>query len=74
MQGIFLPAGTPKETVDLLNREIAKAMAMPDVKEKCAQLGFDAVANKPEEFAAYIKKEVDKWGKVIRDANIPQIQ
>jgi tripartite-type tricarboxylate transporter receptor subunit TctC len=49
-------------------------MAMPDVKEKCAQLGFDAVANRPEEFAAYIKKEVDKWGKVIRDANIPQIQ
>jgi tripartite-type tricarboxylate transporter receptor subunit TctC len=74
MQGIFLPAGTPKAIVDLLNREIAKAMAMPDVKEKCAQLGFDAVANKPEEFAAYIKKEVDKWGKVIRDANIPQIQ
>lgn len=74
MQGIFLPAGTPKAIVDLLNREIAKAMAMPDVKEKCAQLGFDAVANKPEEFADYIKKEVDKWGKVIRDANIPQIQ
>jgi len=74
MQGIFLPPGTPKDIVDLLNREIAKAMAMPDVKEKCAQLGFDPVANKPDEFAAYIKKEVDKWGKVIRDANIPQIQ
>src|SRR4029079_18032600 len=74
MQGIFLPAGTPKEIIDLLNKEIAKAMAMPDVKEKCAQLGFDPVADKPEEFAAYIKKEVDKWGKVIRDAKIPQIQ
>src|SRR5689334_16445329 len=74
MQGIFLPAGTPKEIVDLLYREIAKAMALPDVKEKCAQLGFDPVADKPDEFAAYIKKEVDKWGKVIKDANIPQIQ
>jgi tripartite-type tricarboxylate transporter receptor subunit TctC len=74
MQGIFLPARTPKEIVDLLYREIAKAMAMPDVKEKCAQLGFDPVADKPDEFAAYIKKEVDKWGKVIKDANIPQIQ
>ena len=74
MQGIFLPAGTPKEIVDLLNREIAKVMVMPDVKEKCAQLGFDVVANKPDEFAAYIKKEVEKWGKVIKDANIPQIQ
>ncbi len=74
MQGIFLPAGTPKNIVDLLNREIAKAMAMPDVKEKCAQLGFDVVANSPDEFSLYIKKEVDKWGKVIKDANIPQIQ
>src|SRR6187397_549155 len=74
MQGILVPAGTPKEIVDLLNREIVKAMALPDVKEKCAQLGFDPVANKPDEFAAYIKKEVEKWGKVIKDANIPQIQ
>jgi tripartite-type tricarboxylate transporter receptor subunit TctC len=74
MQGIFLPAGTPKDIVGLLNREIAKAMALPDVKEKCAQLGFDVVANAPDEFALYIKKEVDKWGKVIKDANIPQIQ
>jgi tripartite-type tricarboxylate transporter receptor subunit TctC len=67
-------AGTLKEIVDLLNREIVKAMALPDVKEKCAQLGFDPVANKPDEFAAYIKKEVEKWGKVIKDAKIPQIQ
>jgi tripartite-type tricarboxylate transporter receptor subunit TctC len=74
MQGIFLPAEAPKEIVNLLNSEIAKAMALPDVKEKCAQLGFEVVANKPDEFAAYIKKEVDKWGKVIKDANIPQIQ
>ena len=74
MQGIFLPAGAPKEIVNLLNSEIAKAMALPDVKEKCAQLGFEVIANKPDEFAAYIKKEVDKWGKVIKDANIPQIQ
>ena len=49
-------------------------MALPDVKAKCAQLGFDAVANTPEEFAAYIKTEVEKWGKVIRDAKIPQIK
>jgi tripartite-type tricarboxylate transporter receptor subunit TctC len=74
MQGILVPAGTPKDIVDLLNQEIAKAMALPDVKEKCAQLGFDPVANKPEEFATYIKKEVEKWGKVINDAKIPQIQ
>jgi tripartite-type tricarboxylate transporter receptor subunit TctC len=74
MQGLFVPAGTPKEIVALLNAEIAKVMALPDVQAKCAQLGFDAVANKPDEFAAYIKKEVERWGKVIKDANIPQIK
>ena len=74
MQGLFVPAGTPKEIVALLNAEIVKVMALPDVKAKCAQLGFDVVANKPEEFAAYIKSEVEKWGKVIKDAKIPQIK
>ncbi len=74
MQGIFLPAGTPKELVELLNREIVKVMALPDVKAKCAQLGFDVVANKPEEFSVYIKSEVEKWSKVIKDAKIPQIK
>jgi tripartite-type tricarboxylate transporter receptor subunit TctC len=73
MQGILVPAGTPKDIVDLLNREIVKVMALADVKEKCATLGFDVVANSPQEFAAYIKKEVEKWGKVIKDAKIPQI-
>jgi tripartite-type tricarboxylate transporter receptor subunit TctC len=74
MQGVFAPAGTPKEIVDLLNKEIAKIMAMPDVKEKCAQLGFDPVADTPDEFSAYIKKEVEKWGRVIKDAKIKQIE
>ena len=68
-----MPAGTPKEIVALLNAEIVKVMALPDVQAKCAQLGFDVVANKPEEFAAYIKSEVEKWGRVIKDAKIPQI-
>src|SRR6188508_3699076 len=61
MQGIFLPGGAPKELVDFLNAEIVKVMAMPDVKDKCAQLGFDVVADKPDQFAAYIKAEVEKW-------------
>jgi tripartite-type tricarboxylate transporter receptor subunit TctC len=74
MQGIFVPAATPKEIVELLNREIVKVMALPDVKEKCAQLGFDVVANNPKEFAAYIKADVEKWAKVIKDAKIPLIE
>jgi tripartite-type tricarboxylate transporter receptor subunit TctC len=74
MQGVLVPASTPKAIVDKLNNEIAKAMTLPDVKEKCAQLSFDPVANSPAEFSAYIKKEVDKWRKVINDAKIEQIQ
>ena len=61
---------TPKEIADLLYREIVKIVHEPDVKEKFAALGFDAVANTPEEFAAQIKSEITKWGKVIKDANI----
>ena len=74
MQGVLVPAKTPKAIVDLLNAEIKKAMALPDVQAKCAQLGFDPVADTPEEFAAYIKKDVEKWGRVIKEANIPQIK
>ena len=74
MQGIFAPGNTPKDIVAKLNSEIAKVMAMPDVKQKCADLGFDPVGNSSEQFAAYIKKEVEKWGKVIKEAKIPQIQ
>lgn len=74
MQGIFVPAGTPKAIVELLNREIVKVMALPDVQAKCAQLGFDVVANSPQAFAGYIKSEVEKWRVVIQDAKIPQIK
>ena len=44
------------------------------MKEKCAQLGFDVVANSPEKFADYIKAEVEKWSAVIREAKIEQIK
>ena len=74
MQGVFAPAGTPKEIVDLLNREIVKIMALADVKDKCAQLGFDVVADSPQEFSVYIKSEVEKWSKVITDAKIERIK
>jgi tripartite-type tricarboxylate transporter receptor subunit TctC len=74
MQGVFVPTGTPQSIVDLLNKEIAKAMALPDVQAKCNQVGLVIVADTPAEFSAYISKEVDKWHKVIVDAKIPQIQ
>ena len=70
LTGIVVPAGTPKEIVDLLAREIAKSVARPDVREKLATLGFKPVANTPDEWAARIKLEIEKWGKVVRDANL----
>jgi tripartite-type tricarboxylate transporter receptor subunit TctC len=74
MQGVLVPSGTPSDVVDLLNKEIVKIMRMPDVQAKCGELGFDAVADSPAEFSTYIKKDIEKWGKVIHDAKIPQIQ
>jgi len=68
--GIFLPAGTPKEIVALLNREIVKIIALPETKERLATLGFQPMGTAPEEFTTQMKLETGKWGKVIRTAHI----
>lgn len=70
LTGVLAPAGTPSEIVDLLHREIAKAVADPGVRDRLSKLGFEPVANKPEEFGARIKSEIAKWGKVVHDANL----
>jgi tripartite-type tricarboxylate transporter receptor subunit TctC len=70
MHGVLAPAGTPKEIVELLYREIAKTVALPDVKQRFAQLGFEPLANTPAQFAEQIKQDVATWAKVIRAANI----
>jgi tripartite-type tricarboxylate transporter receptor subunit TctC len=70
LTGIVAPAGTPKEIIELLSRTIAKAVAEPEVRERLMTLGFRPVANTPDEFAARIKLEIEKWGKVVRDANL----
>jgi tripartite-type tricarboxylate transporter receptor subunit TctC len=70
LQAVLVPAGTPRPVVDLLYAEIKAIVALPDIKERFAALGLDPVANTPEEFAAQIRREIAKWGKVIHDANI----
>ena len=67
----FAPAGTPKAIVDKLNRSIAAIVQIPEMKERLAVLGFDPVANSPEQFTAYIREEVSKWGKVIKESVAP---
>jgi tripartite-type tricarboxylate transporter receptor subunit TctC len=74
MQGVFVPKGTPKEIVDLLQREIAAIVAMPDVKAKMLPLGFEPDGGSSAEFAAYVTAEVAKWKKAIADAKIAQIE
>jgi tripartite-type tricarboxylate transporter receptor subunit TctC len=69
-QGVVVPAGTPKEIVAFLHREIVKIIALPDVKERLAVLGFEPVANTPEEFARLAKREFSSWAEVIRASNI----
>jgi tripartite-type tricarboxylate transporter receptor subunit TctC len=68
--GVLVPAGTPKEIVALLHRQIVEMMRLPDMKQRIAALGFGAVGSTPEEFSKQIAFEVEKWGKVIRSANI----
>jgi tripartite-type tricarboxylate transporter receptor subunit TctC len=70
LTGILAPAATPKEITSLLHREIVKLVAEPDVQKRLADLGFEVVANTPDEFAVRIKSEMEKWGKVIRDAKL----
>jgi tripartite-type tricarboxylate transporter receptor subunit TctC len=69
-QGVLVPARTSKPIVDFLYRALVKVVAQPDVKERFATLGFEPVANSPDEFAAQVKSEIVKWGKVIHDADI----
>jgi tripartite-type tricarboxylate transporter receptor subunit TctC len=70
LTGIVVPAGTPKDIVELLSRTIAKGVAEPEIRERLMALGFRPVANAPDEFAARIKLEIEKWGKVVHDANL----
>jgi tripartite-type tricarboxylate transporter receptor subunit TctC len=68
--GFFVPTGTPTEFVDLLNREIGTIVALSDVKERFAVLGFEPSLNTPAEAALLVRQEGAKWTRVIRDAHI----
>ena len=70
--GAVMPAGTPPAIVGKLNAEINKILKMPDVRERLAALGADPVGGSPEQFGAYIKSEVAKFTRVVRDAHLGQ--
>ena len=68
--GMVAPAATPPSVIARLHKVTAEALKAPEVKEKLASQGAILVGNTPEEFAAYIQSEIDKWAKVAKAANI----
>src|SRR3954454_9136222 len=68
--GVMAPAGTPKEIVELLNREINKILIRPDIQESWKRLGASTMVMSPQEFGAYIESEIERWGKLIKANNI----
>jgi tripartite-type tricarboxylate transporter receptor subunit TctC len=71
-QGVLVPAGTPRPIIERLNGEIVKAMHAPDVHERIAvQGGNEIVTGSPEEFSSLIKKELNQYARLVKDAKIP---
>ncbi len=68
--GVFAPAKLPQPILERLQREFAKALQLPDVKAKLASFGAEPLGSSPEAFAAVVQSEVDKYAKVVKDANI----
>jgi len=68
--GLLMPARTPREIIVRLNRELAKILRLPDVRERLAAQGAEPVGNTPEEYAASIKADLARWAKVVATAGI----
>jgi tripartite-type tricarboxylate transporter receptor subunit TctC len=68
--GAVMPAGTPREMVNRLHADLARALKSPETKERIFQQGGLAGGNSPEEFAAFIKVEMDKWARVGKAAKV----
>jgi len=71
--GILAPAGTPRNIINRLNAEWVKIAAMPDTREKMQKAGVEPLSDTPEQFSQFLKAEIERWTKVIREANIPRI-
>jgi tripartite-type tricarboxylate transporter receptor subunit TctC len=68
--GFLAPAGTQRDIIDRLNAVWAKAASMPDTREKLRKVGEEPLASTPEQYLEFLKTEIPRWGKVIREANI----
>jgi tripartite-type tricarboxylate transporter receptor subunit TctC len=70
LQGVLVPAGTPRPIVERLSAEIRRAIDSPEVKPRLAALGFEPVGNTPDAFAKQIREQLPKWEKLVRQAGI----
>jgi tripartite-type tricarboxylate transporter receptor subunit TctC len=68
--GVLTVAGTPRDVVQRLNTEMVKILSSADVKERFGKMGVDVVAGTPEHFGGFLKSEVDRWARVVKDAGI----
>jgi tripartite-type tricarboxylate transporter receptor subunit TctC len=68
--GVFAPAGTPKEIVAKVNADIVKALSDAEVRKRLLEAGAEASPGTPDQFGAFVKAEIGKWAKVVKDANI----
>jgi tripartite-type tricarboxylate transporter receptor subunit TctC len=69
-QGVLAPHGTPKPIVDKLSAEIRRILRDPASQERFAVLGLEIIASTPQEFRASIESEIQRWAKVVKEANI----
>jgi tripartite-type tricarboxylate transporter receptor subunit TctC len=73
-QAVVAPTGTPAAIITKLNREIARTLEIPEVKKRIAGVGAQTVGGTPEELAAFIKKEIAMWAKVVKAAAGPALR
>jgi len=66
--GILMPAGTPPEIVAKLNAEVVKILKVPEVRERLQAMGIEIAGNTPEQFAAFMRSETAKWGRIVKDS------
>jgi len=67
---LLAPAGTPRAVVERLNAEVVKAMNAPDIRERLSAIGGEPASGSPEDAAAFLRREYEQWGKVVREAGI----
>jgi tripartite-type tricarboxylate transporter receptor subunit TctC len=71
--GFVAPVGTPPEVARIINAETQKALALPAVRESLTRQGFEIMGGSPEEFASYMKADIEKWSRLVRTANLPKL-